>query len=351
MNELISNSIDLLKDLIEIESYSFNEDKTGNRIEKWFISKDIEFKRNKNNVFAFNKFYDSKKPTILLNSHHDTVKPNKGYKNDPFNSKIENGKLYGLGSNDAGGALVSLIAVFTYYYNRQDLKYNLIILASAEEECSGENGIASIIPILPKIDFAIIGEPTLMKMAIAERGLIVFDLKIEGTSSHAVHENDNNPIIKSIKVLNWINNLKFEKTSNFLGKVKVTVTQIKSGNQHNVVPSELELVLDVRVNDCYTNKEIYDILKINAPCQIIPRSLNLNSSSISTNHPIVLAANKLEIQKYGSPTLSDQSKISFPSIKIGPGDSLRSHSADEYIYINEINNAIPQYIKLLNKIL
>ena len=167
MNQLISNSIDLLKDLIEIESYSFNEDKTGNRIEKWFISKDIEFKRNKNNVFAFNKFYDSKKPTILLNSHHDTVKPNKGYKNDPFNSKIENGKLYGLGSNDAGGALVSLIAVFTYYYNRQDLKYNLIILASAEEECSGENGIASIIPILPKIDFAIIGEPTLMKMAIA----------------------------------------------------------------------------------------------------------------------------------------------------------------------------------------
>lgn len=351
MNELISNSIDLLKDLIEIESYSFNEDKTGNRIEKWFISNDIEFKRNKNNVFAFNKFYDSKKPTILLNSHHDTVKPNKGYKNDPFNSKIENGKLYGLGSNDAGGALVSLIAVFTYYYYRQDLKYNLIILASAEEECSGENGIASIIPTLPKIDFAIIGEPTLMKMAIAERGLIVFDLKIEGTSSHSAHENDNNPIIKSIKVLNWINNLKFEKTSNFLGKVKVTVTQIKSGNQHNVVPSELELVLDVRVNDCYTNKEIYDILKINAPCQIIPRSLNLNSSSISTDHPIVLAANKLEIQKYGSPTLSDQSKISFPSIKIGPGDSLRSHSADEYIYINEINNAIPQYIKLLNKIL
>ena len=246
---------------------------------------------------------------------------------------------------------MSLIAVFTYYYYRQDLKYNLIILASAEEECSGENGIASIIPTLPKIDFAIIGEPTLMKMAIAERGLIVFDLKIEGTSSHAAHENDNNPIIKSIKVLNWINNLKFEKTSNFLGKVKVTVTQIKSGNQHNVVPSELELVLDVRVNDCYTNKEIYDILKINAPCQIIPRSLNLNSSSISTDHPIVLAANKLEIQKYGSPTLSDQSKISFPSIKIGPGDSLRSHSADEYIYINEINNAIPQYIKLLNKIL
>ena len=206
MKELTNNAIQLLEDLIKIESYSFNEIKTGNRIEKWFKSYKIEFKRNQNNIYAFNKFYDSNKPTILLNSHHDTVKPNKGYKNDPFNSKKENGKLYGLGSNDAGGALVSLIAVFTYYYNKKDLKYNLIVLASAEEECSGENGIASIIPILPKIDFAIIGEPTLMKMAIAERGLIVFDMKIKGTSSHAAHKNNDNPIIKSIQVLTGYKN-------------------------------------------------------------------------------------------------------------------------------------------------
>ena len=351
MNELTNNAIQLLEDLIKIESYSFNEIKTGNRIEKWFKSYKIEFKRNQNNIYAFNKFYDSNKPTILLNSHHDTVKPNKGYKNDPFNSKKENGKLYGLGSNDAGGALVSLIAVFTYYYNKKDLKYNLIVLASAEEECSGENGIASIIPILPKIDFAIIGEPTLMKMAIAERGLIVFDMKIKGTSSHAAHKNNDNPIIKSIQVLNWIKKLKFDRKSEFLGDVKATVTQIKSGNQHNVVPSELKLVLDVRVNDCYTNQEIFDILKIDSPCEIIPRSLNLNSSSISNDHPIVLAANLIGIDKYGSPTLSDQSKISFPSVKIGPGDSLRSHSADEYIFIEEIKNAIPLYIQLLNKII
>jgi len=351
MKELTNNAIQLLEDLIKIESYSFNEIKTGNRIEKWFKSYKIEFKRNQNNIYAFNKFYDSNKPTILLNSHHDTVKPNKGYKNDPFNSKKENGKLYGLGSNDAGGALVSLIAVFTYYYNKKDLKYNLIVLASAEEECSGENGIASIIPILPKIDFAIIGEPTLMKMAIAERGLIVFDMKIKGTSSHAAHKNNDNPIIKSIQVLNWIKKLKFDRKSEFLGDVKATVTQIKSGNQHNVVPSELKLVLDVRVNDCYTNQEIFDILKIDSPCEIIPRSLNLNSSSISNDHPIVLAANLIGIDKYGSPTLSDQSKISFPSVKIGPGDSLRSHSADEYIFIEEIKNAIPLYIQLLNKII
>ena len=311
----------------------------------------IDFIRKNNNIHAFNKYFDQSKPTILLNSHHDTVKPNKGYTNDPFESKIENGKLYGLGSNDAGGALVSLIAVFTYLYNKENLKYNLVILASAEEESSGDNGIASVIPLLPEIDFAIIGEPTLMKMAIAEKGLIVFDLKVKGTSSHAAHENHDNPIINSIDVLNWINNLNFKKKSNLLGSVKATVTQINSGNQHNVVPSELELVLDMRVNECYTNKEIFDLLKINAPCEIKPRSLNLNSSIISIEHPIVIGGSKINIKKYGSPTLSDQSKINFPSIKIGPGDSTRSHTANEFIYLNEIKMAIPKYLDLLNTII
>jgi acetylornithine deacetylase len=351
MEILISNAIKLLKDLIAIESFSFNEDKSADRIENWFKSYNIYFKRHKNNVYAFNKYFDKSKPTILLNSHHDTVKPNKGYTNDPFESKVENGKLYGLGSNDAGGALVSLIAVFTYLYNKKELNYNLLILASAEEESSGYNGIGSVIPLIPEIDFAIIGEPTLMKMAIAERGLIVFDLKVKGTASHAAHKNYDNPIIKSIDVLNWINNLKFEKKSNFLGSVKVTVTQIKSGNQHNVVPSELKLVLDVRVNDCYTNKEIYELLKKDAPCEIEPRSLNLNSSMISINHPIVIGGSKINIENYGSPTLSDQAKISFPSIKMGPGDSTRSHTSNEFIYVNEIKNAIPKYLDLLNTII
>ena len=351
MEILISNAIKLLKDLIAIESFSFNEDKSADRIENWFKSYNIDFKRHKNNVYAFNKYFDKSKPTILLNSHHDTVKPNKGYTNDPFESKVKNGKLYGLGSNDAGGALVSLIAVFTYLYNKKELNYNLSILASAEEESSGYNGIGSVIPLIPEIDFAIIGEPTLMKMAIAERGLIVFDLKVKGTASHAAHKNYDNPIIKSIDVLNWINNLKFEKKSNFLGSVKVTVTQIKSGNQHNVVPSELKLVLDVRVNDCYTNKEIYELLKKDAPCEIEPRSLNLNSSMISINHPIVIGGSKINIENYGSPTLSDQAKISFPSIKMGPGDSTRSHTSNEFIYVNEIKNAIPKYLDLLNTII
>jgi|TARA_B110000240_G_scaffold168164_1_gene190410 acetylornithine deacetylase len=351
MELLITNAIKLLKDLITMESFSFNEDKSADRIENWFKSYDIDFIRKNNNIYAFNKCFDHSKPTILLNSHHDTVKPNKGYTNDPFESKVENGKLYGLGSNDAGGALVSLIAVFTYLYSKENLKYNLVILASAEEESSGNNGIASIIPLLPEIDFAIIGEPTLMKMAIAEKGLIVFDLKVKGTSSHAAHVNHDNPIINSIDILNWINNLHFEKKSNLLGTVKTTVTQINSGNQHNVVPSELVLVLDVRVNECYTNKEIFELLKVSAPCEIKPRSLNLNSSFISIDHPIVKGGSIINIEKYGSPTLSDQSKINFPSIKIGPGDSTRSHTANEFIYLNEIKKAIPKYLDLLNTII
>ena len=351
MELLITNAIKLLKDLITMESFSFNEDKSADRIENWFKSYDIDFIRKNNNIYAFNKCFDHSKPTILLNSHHDTVKPNKGYTNDPFVSKVENGKLYGLGSNDAGGALVSLIAVFTYLYSKENLKYNLVILASAEEESSGNNGIASIIPLLPEIDFAIIGEPTLMKMAIAEKGLIVFDLKVKGTSSHAAHVNHDNPIINSIDILNWINNLHFEKKSNLLGTVKTTVTQINSGNQHNVVPSELVLVLDVRVNECYTNKEIFELLKVSAPCEIKPRSLNLNSSFISIDHPIVKGGSIINIEKYGSPTLSDQSKINFPSIKIGPGDSTRSHTANEFIYLNEIKKAIPKYLDLLNTII
>ena len=351
MELLITNAIKLLKDLITMESFSFNEDKSADRIENWFKSYDIDFIRNNNNIYAFNKCFDHSKPTILLNSHHDTVKPNKGYTNDPFESKVENGKLYGLGSNDAGGALVSLIAVFTYLYSKENLKYNLVILAYAEEESSGNNGIASIITLLPEIDFAIIGEPTLMNMAIAEKGLIVFDLKVKGTSSHAAHVNHDNPIINSIDILNWINNLHFEKKSNLLGTVKTTVTQINSGNQHNVVPSELILVLDVRVNECYTNKEIFELLKVSAPCEIKPRSLNLNSSFISIDHPIVKGGSIINIEKYGSPTLSDQSKINFPSIKIGPGDSTRSHTANEFIYLNEIKKAIPKYLDLLNTII
>ena len=351
MKELKLKSIELLKKLIQIESFSTKEYNSSKLIQNWFKENNIISHRYKNNIYAFNKYHDSKKPYILLNSHHDTVRPNSGYTLNPFESIIKDKKLFGLGSNDAGGALVSLMVVFLHYFHRNDLKYNLIILASAEEESSGDNGITSIIPKLPKIDFAIVGEPTLMKMAIAERGLIVYDLIVNGTGSHAAHKNNDNPIIKSIDVLKWIDELSFDKESAFLGKVKATVTQINAGDQHNVVPSNLTMVMDVRVNDCYTNKEINDYLVKNSPCFIKARSLNLNSSSIDSNHKIVLAANKLNIEKYGSPTLSDQSKMSFPSVKIGPGDSKRSHIANEFIYIKEIEEAIPKYINLLNELL
>ena len=225
------------------------------------------------------------------------------------------------------------------------------MVASAEEESSGKNGLNSVLPLLPTIDVAIVGEPTLMKLAISEKGLVVFDVKVKGTAGHAAHPNDNNPILKSIEVLQWLENFTFDRSSETLGDVKLTVTQINAGSQHNVVPAEVHIVVDVRVNDQYTNQEITDLLQAKAPCEITPRSLRLNSSSIPKNHPLVKAGMELNRPTYGSPTLSDQSVLSCPSLKLGPGDSTRSHTADEYIFVDEINEAINLYTSILNKIL
>jgi acetylornithine deacetylase len=284
---------------------------------------------------------------LLLNSHHDTVQPNSAYTKDPFLPQEEDGKLYGLGSNDAGGALVSLIATFTYFYNEKELSHNLVIVASAEEESSGPNGLNSMLKILPEISVAIVGEPTLMQLAIAEKGLVVFDAEVKGTPSHAAHPNENNAIYNCIDVLHWFKNYRFQKVSEVLGEVKVTVTQINGGSQHNVVPAKVDLVIDVRVNDCYTNKEIVTILQKEAPCEVAPRSLRLNSSSIPKEHPLVQSGISLGRTTYGSPTLSDQAALSCPSLKLGPGDSTRSHSADEFIFISEIEEGIHLYINLL----
>ena len=249
LDTLQEESISLLKELITIKSFSFEEDKTASKIETWLNKKDIETKRIKNNIISYNKYYDSNKPNILLNSHHDTVEPNSAYTFNPYEPKVIDKKLYGLGSNDAGGGLVSLISTFVHFYNRKDLKYNIILLASAEEERSGPNGISSIMPKLPKIDLAIIGEPTLMDIAIAEKGLIVFDLIVKGTSSHAAHNNNDNSIYKAIKIIDDISKIKFLKKSDLLGEVKLTVTQINAGVQHNVVPADVKIVLDARIND------------------------------------------------------------------------------------------------------
>ena len=350
--KLILEAISLLKSLIKTPSYSSEEHHTALLIESWFQDSDFSFNRTNNNIWAINKYFDETKPTLLLNSHHDTVRPNNGYTKDPFDPIINAGKLYGLGSNDAGGCLVSLLATFSFFYHHKNLKYNLVMVASAEEESSGENGLNSMLSIIPEISVAIIGEPTLMQLAISEKGLVVFDAKVIGTPGHAAHKNDDNAIYNSIEVLKWFQEYTFEKYSESLGDVKMTVTQIQAGKQHNAIPSEVTLVVDVRVNDRYSNKEIAEILENESPCStIVPRSLRLNSSSISVEHDLIKAGLELGRKTYGSPTLSDQSVLSCPSLKLGPGDSTRSHTADEFIYLQEIEEGITLYIKLLEKTL
>ena len=296
---LTEKAIELLKELISIQSFSKEEEGTATALENWFKGFDIPFERIHNNVFAKNKYWDESKPTLLLNSHHDTVKPNQAYTKDPFHPHIEDGKLYGLGSNDAGGCLVSLIATFTHFYVSKNLNHNLLMVASAEEENAGEHSLRGLLPSLPKIDVAIVGEPTLMQLAIAEKGLVVFDAIVRGTPSHAAHPNDNNAIYNTIKVLEWFKNYSFDKTSEALGDVKLTVTQINAGSQHNVVPSQVDLVIDVRVNDRYSNKEIANLLKSEAPCELKERGLKLNSSRIDKDHPLVKSGIALE----GRPTV------------------------------------------------
>lgn len=344
---LTVEAISLLKRLIAIPSFSTEEDGTAAAIEAWFEMMEIPCQREKNNIYAFNRHFSPEKPSLLLNSHHDTVTPNDAYTRDPYIPIIEDGKLYGLGSNDAGGCLVSLLATFAYFYETEGLSHNLIMVASAEEENSGPNGLNSMLPKLPVIDVAIVGEPTQMQLAIAEKGLVVFDAIVEGTPSHAAHPNDNNAIYNCISFLQWCREYAFEKISPMLGPVKLTVTQINGGNQHNVVPAKVALVIDVRVNDRYSNSEIAGILKKEAPCELNARSLRLNSSSIPLQHPLVQAGIALGRSTYGSPTLSDQACLSCASMKLGPGDSTRSHSADEYIYVTEIEEGIALYVKLL----
>lgn len=350
MNKLYADAVDLLKRLIAIESFSKQEEITANVINAFLIEREIPTKRKLNNVWAFNKHYNPELPTILLNSHHDTVKPNKGWTKDPFNPIVEDGKLYGLGSNDAGGCLVSLIATFLHFYDIPNLKYNLVIAATAEEEISGLNGIELIIPELGKIDFAIVGEPTQMHLAIAEKGLMVLDCVAHGKSGHAAREEGDNAIYRAIKDIEWIQSFQFPKVSEHFGPIKMSVTIIKSGTQHNVVPDRCEFTIDVRVTDVYRNEEALEIIKQNLYSEVTPRSVRLKPSSIDKNHPIVLSGLSLGRKTYVSPTTSDQALLDVPSLKIGPGDSARSHTADEYVHLTEIEEGIELYIKMLNNI-
>ena len=348
---LFDDSLQLLRNLIVTPSFSKEENKTADIIEAFFNKKNISTKRKNNNVWAYSKYRNNALPTILLNSHHDTVKPAKGYTRDPFKADIENGKLYGLGSNDAGASLVALIAVFLHFYEQKNLPFNLVLAATAEEEISGKNGIASVLSELGKIDLGIIGEPTQMRMAIAEKGLMVVDGYAKGKSGHAAREEGVNALYVALKDIDRIKNYVPEKVSNLLGNTKMSVTQIQAGTQHNVVPDSCHFVVDVRTNELYTNEAIFDILQQNTVSDLKARSFRLSSSGIALTHPVVQRGLSLGLSYFGSPTLSDQALIQgFPTLKIGCGKSARSHTADEFVEVAEIAEGIEIYIKLLENL-
>lgn len=351
INYLQAKAIELLKDLIRTESFSRQENETADKLASYLLTAGTHPNRIKNNVWAKNKHFDPQKPTILLNSHHDTVKPNPGYTRNPFEPSLEDGKLYGLGSNDAGGCLVSLMATFLYYYEKPNLKYNLIFAASAEEEVSGTDGMELLFPQLGPIDFAIVGEPTQMNIAVAEKGLMVIDCTAKGKAGHAARDEGENAIYKALNDLDWIRNFRFEKVSQHLGPIKMTVTIINAGSQHNVVPETCTFTIDVRLTDAYTMEEVFQTIQANVSSELKPRSFRLKPSFIDREHSLVLAAQKLGSTPFGSPTTSDQALIPAPSVKMGPGDSARSHMADEFIYVEEINEGIQKYIQILDELL
>ena len=350
-SRLEKTALDLLTELIRIPSFSREEHGVATLLEDFFKREGVQAHRVGNNLWATNDHFDSAKPTLLLNSHHDTVKPNPQYTRDPFQAEIIDGKLYGLGSNDAGGPLVSLIATFLHFRERPDLTYNLVIAATAEEEISGTGGIESIWHSLPQIDFAIVGEPTLCEMATAEKGLMVLDCVARGKAGHAAREEGINAIYQAMHDIEWFRDYRFPLESKTLGPVKMTVTIISAGKQHNVVPAECQFTVDVRVTDAYTLEELLQIIRQHVKSEVTPRSMRMRPSGINDDHPLVKAAAKLKLVTYGSPTTSDQALIPVPSVKMGPGDSARSHTADEYIYVDEIRRGIDTYIALLNEII
>jgi acetylornithine deacetylase len=350
INNLYQQAVTLLQQLISIPSFSKEEDRTADLIEQVLQQHGVETHRKLNNIWSWNKYFDASKPTILLNSHHDTVKPNSGYTRDPYDAKIEDGKLYGLGSNDAGGCLVSLIAVFLYFHEKENLAYNFCLATTAEEEISGVNGLELIIPELGKLDFGIVGEPTQMQLAIAERGLMVLDCMAHGRAGHAAREEGDNAIYKALTDIEWFRTFRFPKESEVFGPIKMSVTIINAGSQHNVVPASCNFTVDVRVTDAYRNEEVLEIIRQHVGCEVTPRSIRLKPSKIEREHPIVQAGIALGRTTYGSPTTSDQSLLDIPSVKVGPGDSTRSHTADEFVYVDEIREGIELYIQMLEKI-
>ena len=345
--DYVNDAVELLKTLIAAPSISREEDKAADALIRFIIRCGLTYKREVNNVWIIDPHYDENRPNLLLNAHLDTVKAVDSWTRHPFTPTVEGDTIYGLGSNDCGGGLVSLLQVFRMLIKKEQ-EYNVIYLASAEEEISGKNGIERVLPILPPIDVAVVGEPTGLRPAIAEKGLMVLDVTVHGKSGHAARNEGVNAIYQALDDIQWFRNYTFPKNSEVLGPTNMNVTMISAGTQHNVIPDKCTFTVDIRSNENYTNKEIYDFICKNVKSEVKARSFRLSSSHININHPLIRRALEMKLVPFGSPTLSDQALMSFPSFKLGPGESCRSHCADEFIRISEIDKAIDLYFNLFN---
>ncbi|HEY5508217.1 MAG TPA: M20 family metallo-hydrolase [Paludibacter sp.] len=345
--EQTNDAVSLLEQLIAISSFSKEENTVADFLERYIEIKGYVASRKDNNVWLLSPGFDSSRPTILLNSHIDTVRPVAGWNRNPLIPSVENGRLYGLGSNDAGASVVCLLQAF-FYLTQHQQAYNLIFAASAEEEISGKNGLESLLSELPKIDFAIVGEPTQMNLAVAEKGLMVLDCTVHGQAGHAARNEGVNAIYRALADVEWFKTFEFAKKTDLLGPVKMSVTQINAGTQHNVIPDKCTFVVDVRSNEMYSNQDILDEICKHIGCEVHARSTRLSSTATPLHHPIVKRGRELNRTLFGSPTLSDQSLMPFPSLKMGPGDSARSHTADEFILLSEIKESIEIYTQLLD---
>ncbi len=345
--QYVSDAVELLKKLIATPSVSRNEKDAADIMEQTIRSYGFEPQREANNLWIIDPHYDESRPTLLLNAHIDTVKPVASWSRDPFSPDIEDGVLYGLGSNDCGGGLCSLLQIFRMLTEKPQ-SYNLIYLASAEEEVSGKDGITRALPLLPHIDLAIVGEPTGMNPAVAEKGLMVLDVIAHGKSGHAARNEGVNAIYEALDDMRWIRDYKFEKVSEFLGPTKMTLTVVNAGTQHNVIPDKCTMLVDIRTNEFYDNEEVYEFIRQHLKSEVKAHSFRLKSSRIDPEHPLIKKCVAMGMKPFGSPTLSDQALMHFPSFKLGPGESSRSHSANEFIRISEIRDAIAKYETLLD---
>ena len=345
--EYVSDAVELLKKLIATPSVSRNEKDAADIMEQTIRSYGFEPQREANNIWIIDPHYDESRPTLLLNAHIDTVKPVASWTRDPFSPDVEDGVLYGLGSNDCGGGLCSLLQIFRMLPEKPQ-HYNLIYLASAEEEVSGKDGITRALPLLPHIDLAIVGEPTGMNPAVAEKGLMVLDVIAHGKSGHAARNEGVNAIYEALDDMRWIRDYKFEKVSEFLGPTKMTLTVVNAGTQHNVIPDKCTMLVDIRTNEFYDNEEVFEFIRQHLKSEVKAHSFRLKSSRIDPKHPLIKKCVAMGMKPFGSPTLSDQALMHFPSFKLGPGESSRSHSANEFIRISEIRDAIAKYTELLD---